>query len=57
MKKQSQMSVFKKKIIPQHFESKYEENYFKSVQESDGLFDPEQLVQKYLILEQDNERL
>lgn len=51
------MSVFKKKIIPQHFESKYEENYFKSVQESDGLFDPEQLVQKYLILEQDNERL
>lgn len=51
------MSVFKKKMIPQHFESKYEENYYKSVQESDGLFDPQKLVQKYLILEQDNERL
>ena len=54
MKKKSQMSVFKKKMIPQHFESKYEENYYKSVVESEGLFDPQKLVQKYLILEQDN---
>jgi hypothetical protein len=44
-------------MIPQHFESKFEENYYKSVQESEGLFDPQQLVNKYLLLEQDNERL
>ena len=40
-----------------NFQSKYEENYFKSIQESDKKFSNENLISKYLDIEDKNDRL
>lgn len=57
MKKKNSTSQFKKKAIPTHFQSKYEEQYFKSIQGGEDIYDSKNVISKYLTLEDTNPSL
>lgn len=48
---------FKRKITPAHFQSKYEKDYFESVEAGDSVYDPNSVISRYLLLEDANENL